>query len=238
MFEDLGVQMNPHSTLVSYLQRLTWILGSHFAKPGTHYISNGLGNLGSGKEMGKSPVTGSRIIAELVPANVITDEVLSDHPDHFRGMIIESGNPVHSLPDSQAWRDAMAALEVSVVIDVAMTETARQADYVLPATTQYEKAEATFFNFEFPNNYFHVRQPLFTAPDGPLDEAEIHMRLSEALGGVPAGLQDELNQALSEGGRDAFRNLVFTRLAEDPSMMGIALGLLYRTLGKTLPPGM
>ena len=48
----------------------------------------------------------------------------------------------------------MEALDFSVVIDVAMTETARCADYVLPAALQYEKAEATFFNSEFPENAF------------------------------------------------------------------------------------
>ncbi len=235
VFEDLGVQMNRHSTLVSYLQRLLWLLCGHFAKPGSHFTLNGLGNLAAGREDGKSPVVGARIIAGLVPCNVIPDEVLSDHPQHYRAMIIESGNPVHSLPDSQRWRQAMRALECSVVIDVAMTETARQADYVLPATTQYEKAEATFFNFEFPDNYFHVRRPIFSPPVGPLDEAEIHMRIAEALGCVPAGLEDELKQTLETEGRTAFRDAVFAKLAEEPTLMAIAPGLLYRTLGPSLP---
>jgi anaerobic selenocysteine-containing dehydrogenase len=62
------------------------------------------------------------------------------------------------------------------VIDIAMTETARQADYILPAATQYEKWEATFFNFEFPHNYFHLRKPLFARPENELPEAEIHAR--------------------------------------------------------------
>jgi len=238
VFEDLGVQMNRHSTLVSYLQRLAWLLGGNFAAPGTHYTLNGLGNLGSGHEGSTSPVAGARIIADLVPCNVIPDEVLSDHPDHYRAMIIESGNPVHSLPDSPRWREAMRALECSVVIDIAMTETAREADYVLPATSQFEKAEATFFNFEFPDNFYHVRHPLFTPPPGPLDEAEIHMRIAEALGAVPEGLQDELNAVLAEGGRRAFREAVFTRLGQQPELMAIAPGLLYRTLGRTLPAGL
>ena len=238
VFEDLGTQMNRHSTLVSYLQRLTWMLTGNFAKPGTAYTSNALGKLGSGTEGGKSPVLGGRIIAGLVPANIIPDEVMADHPNHYRAMIIESGNPVHSLPDSTKWRKAMRALECSVVVDIAMTETAREADYVLPATTQFEKAEATFFNFEFPENYFHVRAPLFTAPEGVLDEAEIHARIAEALGAIPAGLEDELNAALAEGGREAFRNLVFAKLAENPALSGVAPAVLYRTLGKTLPEGM
>lgn len=238
VLEDLGVQMNRHSTLVSYLQRLLWLLTGNFGRPGTHYTANGLGNLASGDENGVSPVAGARIIGGLVPCNVITSEVLTDHPNRYRAMFIESGNPVHSLADSSRWREALRALEVSVVVDVAMTETARQADYVLPATTQYEKAEATFFNFEFPDNYFHVRQPLFEPPEGPLDEAEIHMRIAEALGAVPEGLEQELIDVLATAGREGFREAVFTKLAEDPALLGIAPGLLYRTLGTVLPAGM
>jgi len=211
VFEDLGTQMNRHSTLVSYLQRLTWLLTGNFGKPGAAYTPNGLGKVGSGTEGGRSPVLGGRIIAGLVPANIIPDEVMADHPNHYRAMIIESGNPVHSLPDSSKWRQAMRALECSVVIDIAMTETAREADYVLPATTQFEKAEATFFNFEFPENYFHIRAPLFTPPQGVLDEAEIHARIAQALGTVPADIEEELCSALAEGGREDFRNLVFAK---------------------------
>ncbi|MGI9325423.1 MAG: molybdopterin-dependent oxidoreductase [Pseudomonadales bacterium] len=238
LIEDLGIQMNRHSTLISYLQRLLWTLTGNFAREGTHYIAKGLGGIGAGKEDGVSPVAGARIIAGLVPCNVIAGEVLSDHPDRYRGMLIESSNPVHSLADSAQWRKAMRALEVSVVIDVAMTETARAADYVLPATTQYEKAEATFFNFEFPNNFFHVRQPLFQPPEGPLDEAEMHMRLAEASGMVPEGIEAELRQVLEEQGRSGFAAAVFAKLAEDPALMQLAPGLLYRTLGPTLPMGL
>ena len=238
VFEDLGTQMNRHSTLVSYLQRLTWLLGGNFGKPGTAYTANSLGKVGAGTEGGKSPVLGGRIIDGLVPANSIPDEVMADHPNRYRAMIIESGNPVHSLPDSTKWRQAMRALECSVVIDIAMTETAREADYVLPTTTQFEKAEATFFNFEFPENYFHIRAPLFTPPQGVLDEAEIHARIAEALGTLPEGLEDELSGALNDGGREGFRDLFFAKLGENPAIARIAPALLYRTLGKALPEGM
>ncbi len=237
LLEDLGIQMNRHSTLVSYLQRLLWLLTGNFGKPGSHYLPNVIAKLGAGRETGKSPVFGSRLINGLVPCNDVAGEVLANHPERYRGMIIDSANPVHSLADSPMWREAMRALDVSVCIDVAMTETALEADYVLPATSQYEKAEATFFNGEFPENVMHLRKPLFTPPEGPLDEAEIYWRLANAIGAVPAGLADELNAALADGGREAFRNLVFSKMAEDPSIAGIAPGLLYKTLGTTLPEG-
>ena len=36
--EDLGVQMNRHSTLVSYLEKLVWVLTGNFANKGGQYI--------------------------------------------------------------------------------------------------------------------------------------------------------------------------------------------------------
>ena len=117
-----------------------------------------------------------------MPCNVIPDEILTDHPERFRAMIVESSNPAHSLADSQRFREAFEALELLVVIDVAMTETARLADYVLPAASQFEKPEATFFNFEFPRNTFHLRHPLLEPLPGTLPEPEIWARLVRALG--------------------------------------------------------
>src|SRR4029453_236178 len=87
----------------------------------------------------RSPVAGAPIISGLVPANVIAEEILTDHPDRYRAMLVESANPAHSLADSPRMREALRALDFVVVIDVAMTETAQLADYVLPASSQYEK---------------------------------------------------------------------------------------------------
>ena len=75
--------------------------------------------------------------AGLVPCNVIADEILSDHPDRYRAMLIEAANPVHSLADSTRMREALDSLDTVVVIDIAMTETARHADYILPAASHF-----------------------------------------------------------------------------------------------------
>lgn len=131
-FEDLGVQMNRHSTLVSYLHKLLVLLTGHFGKKGADYLPSNIVPLAGGSEsssgVGKrTPVTEARIIGGLMPCNAIPDEILTDHPKRFRALLVESGNPVHSLADSQRMREALAALELVVVIDVAMSETARQA---------------------------------------------------------------------------------------------------------------
>ena len=238
MAEDLGIQMNLHSTLASYLEKLLWSLCGQFGNPGGQYIPASLQNIaGSGRSSRKSPVVGAPIISGLVPCNVIVEEILTDHPDRYRAMVIEAANPVHSLADSNRFTEALRSLDTVVVIDVAMSETARQADYILPAATQYEKWEATFFNFEFPENYFHLRKPLFEAPENTLPEAEIHARLIEAMGAMPEHLCGELTAALEAGGRDAYRERFMQALAEDPATADLAPVILYRTLGPSLPEG-
>ncbi|KPK14940.1 MAG: molybdopterin oxidoreductase [Myxococcales bacterium SG8_38] len=244
VFEDLGIQMNRHSTLNSYLEKLLWVLTGNFAKPGAQYvpapivnIAGNIDKLASGDDDKRTPVAGERIISGLTPCNSIPDEILTDHPRRYRAMIVESANPAHSLADSQRMRDALRALDTLVVIDIAMTETARLADYVLPTPTQYEKAEATFFNFEFPRNYFHIRQPVFSAPDGVLPEPEIHARLCEALGAYTDEDLAPLHAAAAEG-RTAFIPVFFGTVMANPKLAPLAPVILYRTLGPHLPPGM
>jgi anaerobic selenocysteine-containing dehydrogenase len=241
VFEDLGVQMNRHSTLVSYLEKLVWTLTGNLGRPGAQYAPATLVPIvrASKQELDPktapvSPVVGARILSGLIPCNVIPDEILTDHPRRYQALIVESGNPVHSLADSQRMREALATLDVVVAIDVFMTETARLADYVLPAPTQFEKYEATFFNFEFPRNVFHLRHPLLAPPDGPLPEPEIHARLVEAAG-VFTDRDLEPLRAATRRGRREFAAAFNAATTANPRLAAVAPVLLYRTLGPTLP---
>jgi len=236
IFEDLGVQMAPHSTLNSYLNKLLWVLTGNFAKEGAmvspaQLVPFGIAKAGSQK---MSPVADAPIISGMVPCNVIPSEILSDSPGAYKAMIIESANPLHSLADSPKWREAMRALEFSVVIDVAMTETARHADIVLPAASQYEKWEATFFNFEFPDNVFTLRKPVLEPLPGTLAEPEIHYRLCQALGVLDDGMLARL-RAAAERSRPEFAAAFYELTSGDPMLGRLAPVILYATLGPTLP---
>ncbi len=309
-YEDLGTQQGPHSTLVSYLNKLIWILTGNFGEPGTMFLhsslipltgppqSNGpertpnllrdkasrlltMAFAATASRVGKlvsalagrrttasvtdrtakavldavatraaavapviapggtekyTLVTKAPIIAGLVPCNSITEEILTDHPDRLRAMWIDANNPAHSLADSPQWRRAMRALDLSVVIDVAMTETARLADYVLPASSQFEKWEASFFNFEFPHNVFQLRAPVLDPLPGTLSEPEIYARVIRALGVVDEETIDVLRAAV-RGGRHSFTLAFFAAVAADPAITMLSPYLLYETLGPTLPDG-
>lgn len=239
VFEDLGVQQGPNSTLCSYLNKMLWILTGNFAKRGGQHLHSMFGPLisVSNKGVGRTPVTGAPIVAGLVPSNAVPQEILSDHPDRIRAMMVESSNPAHSIADSAACREAFASLELLVVIDVAMTETARLAHYVLPAASQFEKCEATFFNLEFPHNTFHLRHRLFEPLPGTLPEPEIWARLVRALDIVSDDDLRPLRKA-AEQGLDAYLQAFFTEMAANPALNKVLPYVLYETLGPTLPEGL
>lgn len=237
VFEDLGIQQAPNSTLCSFLNKLLWILTGNFAKRGGQHLHSSFAPLFAPSGVGRTPVTGAPVIAGLVPSNVVPAEILTDHPDRFRAMIVESSNPAHSVADSASVRTAFESLELLVVIDVAMTETARMADYVLPAASQYEKPEATFFNLEFPRNNFHLRHPLMEPLPGTLPEPEIWARLTRALGVVEEAELAPLRNAAREG-REVFTQTFMAAVSANPMWGKLLPFVLYETLGPTLPDGL
>jgi anaerobic selenocysteine-containing dehydrogenase len=242
IFEDLGIQQAPHSTLCSYLEKLVYLVTGNFGIPGGMHIHTRFASLGGGGGPGGAtrvtPVTGQRIITGLIPAVSIPDEILTDHPDRFRALVVESSNPVHSLPDSPRMREAIEALDTVVVIDVALTETGRLADYVLPASSQFEKWEATFFTLEFPENAFHLRRPMLDPLPGTMSEPEMHRRLVRASGALD-GDDDAIAElrAAAEQGRAAFLDAFLRVNGERPHLGALAPVVLYETLGPTLGPG-
>ena len=187
---DLGIEQSHNSTLNAYLARLLFLITGNFGREGTNCLHTLLlpliGHSKDPKEGGiVSPVTGMKAIAKLFPPNILPLEIDNDHPDRMRALIVESANPLSSYADIPAQRKAYAKLDLMVVIDVAMTETARVADYILPASTQFEKLESTFFNLEFPNNFYHLRPRILPPLKNTKSEPTIHRDLVVAMGELP-----------------------------------------------------
>ncbi len=69
------------------------------------------------------------------------DTLLTEKPYPLKGMILAGANPVLTNPNSGKVVKALKALDLFVVRDLFMTETAELADYVLPAATFLENSE-------------------------------------------------------------------------------------------------
>ena len=69
-------------------------------------------------------------VATIVPESI---------PEKLKAFVVVGGNPLISMPDSNAFKAAFEKLDLLVVQDLFMTETARAAHYVLPACSHLEK---------------------------------------------------------------------------------------------------
>ena len=124
-----------------------------------------------------------------------------------------------------------------VVVDIAMTETARLAHYVLPAASQFEKLEATGFTLEFPENYFHLRHPIAQPMGEALPEPEIYTRLLEAMGVIPRKFPVLSAIARSEPdltGHLGYMTALGLTLSINKRWAPYGASIMYRTLGKAL----
>jgi anaerobic selenocysteine-containing dehydrogenase len=234
---ELGIQQGQHSTLNSYLEKLLYLVTGNFGREGTNNLHSWLVPLWAASRGERSEITGFEYIGGLLPTNTMAEEVLTDHPNRTRVLWVESSNPANTFADTASVERAIQACELSVVVDVAYTETAALADYVLPAASQHEKWEFTLFNFEFPTNYFHIRRPLFDPLPGTLVEAEIYARLFEQLGVLPAPETLAELTSIARTDRAALMPAAAALMKQNPELASIAPVLLYRTLGETLPNG-
>ncbi len=71
----------------------------------------------------------------------------------LRALFVSAGNPVLSVPNGDELRAALDELDLLVSLDIYRNETNAHADYILPATTMYERED---FLLPF--------QALFTTP--------------------------------------------------------------------------
>jgi len=72
------------------------------------------------------------------PYGVVT-MVPESIPEKLKAFLVVGGNPMLSMPDSNVFKEAFKRLDLLVVHDLFMTETAELAHYVLPACSHLEK---------------------------------------------------------------------------------------------------
>ena len=69
------------------------------------------------------------------------EAILSGRPYPLKAMVLTAANPAMTNPNSEKVRRAFGALELFVVRDLFLTETAQLAHYVLPAASFLERSE-------------------------------------------------------------------------------------------------
>jgi anaerobic selenocysteine-containing dehydrogenase len=138
---DLALEQTLFSTLNSYLIRvLAALTGNAGQRGGNLFVETAAPPLRSPTRFDEPPralASGIRAIPAIggfpmFSPTLVPEEILLDHPDRLRALIVEGSNPILSYSDAGRWREARERLDLLVVIEPAMTETAALADYVLP----------------------------------------------------------------------------------------------------------
>lgn len=190
MHTDLGVFMNRHSTLASYLYMLLAAVCGRLCVSGGCIIPGTVVPLGSHSDERKHGIwrtkeTNFPEIMGYFPPNVFPEEVLSDNPERLRAVLVDASNPLRSYADTSAYEKAFARLDLKVTIDLAMTETAELSDYVLPARSAYESYDASFFAWNCPEIFFQMRHPVIEPKPQTKETGQIIAEIADAAGVVP-----------------------------------------------------
>jgi anaerobic selenocysteine-containing dehydrogenase len=119
----------------------------------------------------------------------------------IRSLIVYGANPMVSMPNQQRIREGLRRDDlVTVVHDLFVTETARFADYVLPATSQIEHLD---LSPAWGHLYLALNRPAIAPLGESVSNTELFRRLAAALGRTETYLfeSDEsmLRAALSSG---------------------------------------
>ncbi len=234
---DLGLFMGRHSALNSYLIVILQAICGRLCSPGGNVINGHLMPIGPHTDERDSKIwrtmaTNSFPVCGSFPPNVMPEEILSDHPERLRAVIVTQSNPLRSYADTTAYEKAFQRLDLLVTGEVAMTETAALSHYVLPSRTGYESWDGTFFPMTYPGIYFQMRRPILEPEGEPLELGEVHLRLADKLGLIPP-IPESLYQA-AFADRATFGKALMEYAMTEPKALKAMPFILGKTLGKSL----
>ena len=134
-------------------------------------------------------------------------------PGGVRALLLLASNIVVSAPDVNRVRDRLAALDLLVVSDIFVSETAELADIVLP-TAQWAEEAGTMTNLE---GRVILRKRALPPPNGILTDLQLMKALADRLGrgalfsDDPAEVFTELRRA-SAGGIADYSGITWARI--------------------------
>jgi len=116
------------------------------------------------------------------PYGVVT-MVPESIPEKLKAFWVVGGNPLISMPDSNAFREAFRKLDLLVVHDMFMTETGQEAHYVLPACSHLEKWGVAYtYNVCHCMPYLMLRKQCIEPLDECWSEWKVYTELAKRLG--------------------------------------------------------
>lgn len=147
-------------------------------------------------------------------------QMLATHDPPLRMAWVERGNPVTQNPETNTVLRAFRTLDFRVVVDQFLTDTAREADLVLPAKTMFEQSDVIGAYW---HPYIQLKQKVMEPPGEVKPESEVYYMLARRLGCNEHQMQGRIpepgDHAIEQFLRsklDPFPELTLDRLREGP----------------------
>jgi anaerobic selenocysteine-containing dehydrogenase len=178
------------------------------------------------------------------PAALMAKEIATPGPGQIRALFVSAGNPVLSVPNGDELEEALQRLDLCVSLDLYVNETNAHADYVLPATTMYERADFPLPFQTYLTTPFRQATAAVVPPAGEArEEWEVIDELMRGLARRTPGFAalQLVRRALALAGRRLEPRLLLdavVRLAEGGDRFGLRRGgLTLRRLLERHPHG-
>lgn len=162
----------------------------------------------------------------LISTALLGEQMLETDAPGLKMAWVERGNPLTQNPDSKLVLKAFRKLEFLVVVEQFMTDTALEADLVLPAKSMFEQSDIIG---SYWNPYVQLKQKVVDPPGEVKPETEIYYLLARELGFGAAETSKNIPRPTDEG----IEQWLTTYLDTVP---GLSMELLKK--GPVLTPGL
>lgn len=153
-------------------------------------------------------------------------DMLSAQNPELRMIWVERGNPLTQNPDTNSVLKAFRSLDFRVVVEQFFTDTALEADIVLPAKNMFEQTDIIG---SYWNPYVQLRQKVVEPAGEVKPETEIYYLLAQKLGYT----EEQLKGVLLPPGDGFVEDFLNEKLAKFPTLSLDAL-----RQGPILAPGL
>ncbi|OMC26904.1 molybdopterin-containing oxidoreductase family protein [Mycobacterium colombiense] len=178
IYGRLGTCIGRSGTLTTYLIDAVNLIAGNLDTPGGSVFSSmeTLGERWQNTIMGfalrrsyrrnRSRIGGMANAIGSEPAALMAKEITTPGVRQIKAMFVSAGNPVLSVPNGGELEAAFETLELSVGLDLYVTETTAHCDYILPTTTMYERDDFPYTFQGFQATPFRQATGAVVAPAG------------------------------------------------------------------------
>ncbi|MDV6379225.1 molybdopterin-dependent oxidoreductase [Sporosarcina sp. GW1-11] len=139
--------------------------------------------------------------------NQLGDALLEEN-EPIRSLYVYNSNPALVAPDANKVREGLERTDLFMVVhDLFLTDTAKFADIVLPATSAFENTD---FYTSFWHHYIHIHEPVIPPFEDSKSNSDVFRLLAQAMGFDEPSFKDDDQEMM----RQALSNLTNPHISE------------------------